>query len=265
MGGEGLRHVVHRRVHKERPQPAERKRLGYLEKHKDYVKRAKDYHEKQDKLKELHKKAFFRNQDEFAFSMVSTKQGKDGTVMTKGGKLSNEELMLLNSQDSKYIHMREQVDKKAIEKQSRGLHFLDAPAEGKHTLFLDDEDLNLEPSRNAVTPAAASNAAKTTKLKDFDVARHLDTHPELLKRKSNRLRMEQIRTQKIVDTAEVVDATKESYHHLVQRQERAKKLANIGNHLDLRHHLRKKGRRIKVADEKDGKPAVFKWDPQRKK
>jgi U3 small nucleolar RNA-associated protein 11 len=41
-----------------------------LEKHQDYVKRARDYHSKQDRLKILKSKAVARNKDEFYFGMV---------------------------------------------------------------------------------------------------------------------------------------------------------------------------------------------------
>jgi U3 small nucleolar RNA-associated protein 11 len=51
MGGDTLRHVVSRRVHLERAQPKGRKHLGLLEKHKDYVLRARDFHKKEKKLR----------------------------------------------------------------------------------------------------------------------------------------------------------------------------------------------------------------------
>ena len=47
-----------------------RQRLGLLEKHGDYVKRAKDYHSKEDRIKKLREKAALRNKDEFYFGMV---------------------------------------------------------------------------------------------------------------------------------------------------------------------------------------------------
>jgi Utp11 protein len=68
-----LRNSIHRRNHKERSQLAHRAKLGLLEKHADYVKRARDYHSKQDRLTRLKQKAVERNKDEFYFSMSKEK------------------------------------------------------------------------------------------------------------------------------------------------------------------------------------------------
>ena len=45
--------------------------MGILEKHKDYVLRARDYHSKQDRIRKLKQKAAERNKDEFYFGMVN--------------------------------------------------------------------------------------------------------------------------------------------------------------------------------------------------
>ena len=66
-----LRNSLHRRNHKERSQLAHRAKFGILEKHKDYVLRARDYHSKQERIKTLQKKAANRNKDEFYFGMVN--------------------------------------------------------------------------------------------------------------------------------------------------------------------------------------------------
>jgi U3 small nucleolar RNA-associated protein 11 len=68
-----LRNSLHRRNHKERGQLANRSRLGILEKHSDYVKRARDFHAKQDRITRLKQKAAERNKDEFYFSMKKEK------------------------------------------------------------------------------------------------------------------------------------------------------------------------------------------------
>jgi len=64
-----MRNSLHRRNHKERSQLSHRQRFGILEKHKDYVLRARDYHSKQDRIKRLQQKAADRNKDEFYFGM----------------------------------------------------------------------------------------------------------------------------------------------------------------------------------------------------
>mmetsp|Transcript_30129 Transcript_30129/g.48589 ORF Transcript_30129/g.48589 Transcript_30129/m.48589 type:complete len:256 (-) Transcript_30129:70-837(-) len=253
-----LKHVVHKRVHKERHQPAARQHLGYLEKKKDYVKRARDFHRKEDAIKKLHQKAYFKNPDEFAFGMVSMKNDK-GRVSKKKENLSEDELKLLDSQDARYIGMREQIDKKAIEKQARQLHFLDAPVSGRHTVFVD-EDEDAAPASSSTS--GTQKPRKKRKLEDFDVAAHFDTRPELLGRRSNRLRTSQLETGNF---AEPSQASAQGYRELLSRQERLKRLTRVREELDLRAHLRTKGKRKKVTDGGKDKVAVYKWFPERKR
>jgi U3 small nucleolar RNA-associated protein 11 len=68
-----LRNAVKRRTHKERSQPAERKRLGLLEKHKDYTQRAQDFNKKEKTIQVFREKAAFKNPDEFYFKMINNK------------------------------------------------------------------------------------------------------------------------------------------------------------------------------------------------
>ncbi|KAG6014776.1 Small subunit (SSU) processome component [Claviceps lovelessii] len=145
-----MRNAVARRPHRERAQPLERRRLGLLEKHKDYSLRAKDFGKKKTQLKSLRKKAADRNEDEFYFGMMSRKgpgsriqSGKswDGTVQgDRGNKtLSMETVRLLKTQDMGYIRTMRQVLVKEIarlEQQlvlTRGLDHLDDDDE-------DDDD-----------------------------------------------------------------------------------------------------------------------------
>jgi len=52
---------------------------------------------------------------------------------------------------------------------------------------------------------------------------------------------------------------------LLHQQERGKRLERVRGELELRQNLRQKGRRRKVADAVDGRPAVYKWQPERKR
>lgn len=99
-----------RKNHKERGQLDSRKRLGLLEKHKDYVHRARDYSSKQARIKKLREKAAFRNKDEFYWGMVKGKT-QNGVALGDRGNvaLSSETVKLLKTQDVRYV--RHQISK----------------------------------------------------------------------------------------------------------------------------------------------------------
>lgn len=73
LGERAFKKAIHTREYRERAQPENRKRLGLLEKHKDYVLRARDYHRKQNALKALRIRAANRNPDEFHFGMIKSR------------------------------------------------------------------------------------------------------------------------------------------------------------------------------------------------
>ncbi|KAM3506353.1 hypothetical protein MY10362_002412 [Beauveria mimosiformis] len=168
-----MRNAVDRRVHRERAQPLERRRLGLLEKHKDYSKRAKDYNKKKAQLKSLRVKAAERNEDEFYFGMMSRKgpgsRIKDGKRWTgtvqgdRGNKvLDMETARLLKTQDMGYIRTMKQVITKEIAKleeqvvMTRGMDRLgeDEDDEGDDFDGFDSDDDD-EPARKPSKPKAA--------------------------------------------------------------------------------------------------------------
>ncbi|WRT66573.1 uncharacterized protein IL334_003532 [Kwoniella shivajii] len=104
-----------RRNHKERSQPVHRARLGLLEKHKDYVHRARDYKSKQDRIRKLREKAAFRNKDEFYWGMVKGKT-KNGIAIADRGNvaLDMDVVKILKSQDLGYVKVQIAKDEKKI-------------------------------------------------------------------------------------------------------------------------------------------------------
>ncbi|WFD24357.1 hypothetical protein MEQU1_003056 [Malassezia equina] len=111
-----LRNYVQRRNHKERGQLAHRKHLGLLEKHKDYVQRARDHHAKRDKLQRLKQKAADKNQDEFYLGMIGTKTEKGVHVNSRGNKaLDNDVVSLLKTQDAGYLRKQIISEKKKLQ------------------------------------------------------------------------------------------------------------------------------------------------------
>jgi U3 small nucleolar RNA-associated protein 11 len=155
-----MRNAVHRRSHRERAQPAERARLGILEKHKDYSLRAKDYNKKKEQLKSLRQKAADRNEDEFYFGMLSrrgpgstlTRTRKSFTGAVDGDRgnkaMDMETVRLLKTQDVGYLRtMRNVVAKEVKELQERVV--LAGGAEGQEELDSEDD-----------APAKRKNGAK---------------------------------------------------------------------------------------------------------
>ncbi|PWN51216.1 Utp11-domain-containing protein [Violaceomyces palustris] len=110
-----LRNIVQRRNHKERSQPLNRAKLGLLEKHKDYVQRAKDHHSKRDRIKRLKEKAADRNKDEFYFGMINSRTEKGVHIQDRGNQaMDNDVVALLKTQDAGYVRAQIMAEKKRI-------------------------------------------------------------------------------------------------------------------------------------------------------
>ncbi|OIW22094.1 U3 small nucleolar RNA-associated protein 11 [Coniochaeta ligniaria NRRL 30616] len=154
-----MRNAVHRRSHRERAQPEERKRLGLLEKHKDYSLRAKDYNKKKEQLKSLRQKAADRNEDEFYFGMLSrrgpgstlTRTRKSFTGAVDGDRgnkaMDMDTVRLLKTQDVGYLRTVRNVVAKEVreleEREDDEDSEDEAPAKrktgAKKIVFLEDE------------------------------------------------------------------------------------------------------------------------------
>ncbi|KAF5942669.1 hypothetical protein HYC85_020311 [Camellia sinensis] len=136
-----LRNAIYRRAHKERSQPQSRKKYGLLEKHKDYVVRAKAFHKKEDALRKLREKAAFRNPDEFYFKMIKTKT-VDGVHKpeSQANKYTQEELMLMKTQDIGYVLQKLQSEKNKIEKLTAVLQSLDNQPSTRRVFYAEDRE-----------------------------------------------------------------------------------------------------------------------------
>ena len=105
-----LRNAVKRKTHKERSQPASRKKFGLLEKKSDYKLRARDYRRKQGRLRLLKKKAEYRNPDEFYFSMVNSKTNDGIHKLNDRDNLATVETdvkQLMRTQDAAYVQTKQ--------------------------------------------------------------------------------------------------------------------------------------------------------------
>ncbi|KAL2634806.1 hypothetical protein R1flu_006285 [Riccia fluitans] len=134
-----LRNAVKRKTHKERAQPSYRAKYGILEKHKDYVLRAKDFHKKEKEIKILQEKASFRNPDEFYFKMINSQTVNGIHRQKNGGKIyTQEEIMLMKTQDLRYVLNKAQAEKKKVERLQSVLHQTALPPANTHVYFAED-------------------------------------------------------------------------------------------------------------------------------
>jgi U3 small nucleolar RNA-associated protein 11 len=164
------------RPHRERGQLAERQRLGLLEKHKDYAKRAKDYKKKQTQLKSLRQKAADRNEDEFYFGMMS--RSGPGSVFTKGKKgftgtvdgdrgnksLSVETVRLLKTQDVGYIRTMRNVTAREVKELEERVILAGAQVEPSQDTGDNDDDDDWDDEGDAIS----ANSVNTKKIVFLD-------------------------------------------------------------------------------------------------
>ena len=230
--------------YKERVQPAARRKLGMLEKHKDYVERARHTHEKKRQMKELRRKAQNANPDEFRFQMENARlDTQTGKRRLLPGKVEREEELkngksarrLLQTQDIAYLEMRRSVDMKKVEKLRAQLHGIDHPIQGRHTLFVDDDVAE----RVQRADDDAGRAAV--------VAEALDTLPELLETRT-RPTLASLRSDASVvvggsSTGALTAAAEKNrrlrYKEMRARTKRAQKLGDLARQLELKRELSK--------------------------
>ena len=201
---------MQRKEHKERAQPIKRKRFGLLEKHKDYVKRAKDYHSKQDRLQKMRKKAAVKNPDEFYFGMKNAKTKKGVHKVEKHrpeAMMSADMQKLVSTQDLTYAHMTLAQEKKKIDNLQDNLHFLTDRPLSKHTVFVDS----------------------TEEVAEFDAAEYFDTPEELADRAYNRLRKKDLEEGAVADGSELGKGVKKKL-----RKQKEKKYVELYVELWLR-------------------------------
>jgi U3 small nucleolar RNA-associated protein 11 len=184
-----LRNAVKRKTHKERAQPSHRAKFGLLEKHKDYVLRARDFNKKKKRLQALQEKAAFRNKDEFYFKMekTGTKDGVFTKMNTEG--IDADTLKLLKTQDFNYIALKTKTEENKIDKLMGSLHSIAAlqkmPNLNKHTVFVDsDEDLDsFEPARHAGT-SSEEPSGPSGRIQDSESAGDDPDHAQVIEKVS---------------------------------------------------------------------------------
>ncbi|KAJ2762281.1 hypothetical protein H4S06_000745 [Coemansia sp. BCRC 34490] len=249
-----LRKFAPRREHKERGQLKGRKRLGLLEKHKDYVLRAQDHKGKQKQLKRLRERAATRNPDEFYFNMERS-QMKDGVhIEERKEAMAAGMERLMQTQDIKYVRMQRDINRHKIAKLESELHLANVASQ-------DDETAN--------TPQHTVFVDCQKDVDSFDATTHFNTLPEFVDRKYNRPTVESLGKGEIARPSgsvlkKAVLTREARLRELKDRLEREQKLKRVEAEMQLRKALKEKGKRSKVGTDQLGL-AIYKWKADRKK
>lgn len=247
-----LVHDVQKKQHRERSQLTSRSRYGFLEKHKDYVKRAQDFHRKQSTLKVLREKAKERNPDEYYHAMHSRKTDAKGLLISsrhgdeEDESLSMDQVKLLKTQDSNYVRTLRQIELKKLEKGAKQLMF---KSSGNHTIFVDFRE----------------------KMNEFTPEKFFNTTSEMVNRSENRLTKDQLaqdisnnRNASSIMPKESLDKKKlKKFKQVKQHLQRETQLKQVQQRMDAQRELLKKGSKKKIVDS-SGKIS-FKWKKQRKR
>ena len=278
-----LRNAVKRITHKERPTPRSHGG-GFLERKKDYVVRAKDFHRKEDRINAMREKAAMKNPDEFYFGMKNSllRDGKHRKTQQAERRKFEEEVgmdtvRIMKDQDLSYVRMQKQKDSKKIEKLQSSLHFIGVPSKKrKHTVFVESQD----------------------QAEKFDAAEHFQTLPELVDRTHNRPRI--VTLKKVaIESSMAYDSSKNgkqvinnnnkptkeelilqsrqarqvakklakqkelSYKEMRAREKRVAAMKRAEAHLVTEKLVAAKGRKRKIKEAENGKPAQYKWRRKR--
>ena len=241
------------KTHRERHQPESRQHLGLLEKKKDYVARAKDHHDKQKTLKLLRRRALNKNPDEFYFHMINSKIDKGvHREKSKDDTSTPEQIQLMETQDIKYVAHKRNIEAKKIDKLQSQLHMIDVvnQTKNKHIFFTDD----------------------SKELRDFDLAKRLDTHPALLSRRTNRPKLSRLKDMKLPKFDQTLLGKIEqqkhmSYKELQKRIDRERELTVVQQKLEIQRALKdRKVTKPKLVHRgtKNAAP-IYKWKYERKR
>lgn len=148
--------------YKERAQPSGRQHLGFLEKKKDWLKRARDFKTKQKELGRLKKEARTRNKDEFMFGMEKVKGAGDSKVIDLRNPFTVDELTELRGQDMGYLRNLMREEDKRIEELRSTLHMF---AQDKSFSFDIDKKESLKPQRLSSDSNKDEDKKKSKKVK----------------------------------------------------------------------------------------------------
>ena len=233
-----IKKYIPRRKYRERGQIERRKKLGFLEKKKDYKIRAEDYHTKEKKYKNLKEAARTRNPDEFYHKMIKAKI-IDGEHIQFPDDKNLEQKLVTNTQFINLVNFKKSQLEKEAEKMKIRLQMnkdiFDGGNKSVHTLYYDDEDEYLEEQ-------------KKEKENEF-----------LNKKRKNNNNLEEDELNENDKDKKLTPENKQLINIYKQRKKHINQLEQISRGLQEQKELLKGGKKKKIGD------GIYKYFMERKK
>ncbi|BAM83200.1 similar to U3 snoRNP component Utp11p [Cyanidioschyzon merolae strain 10D] len=229
-----------RRTHRERAQPRGRAKLGLLEKHRDYVERARAYHSKQQRLKALQQRAEFRNPDEFYFKMLRL-PSRDGRISVP--------------HPSKFRGADATEDRRMRRLDAQTLHAKLAHEQAEYDRLAAEFPLAAAEVRvSASTRNAAGARASHTRFHPMTcvpLTEHGDRGRAFGTGRDPSAGDAALRAQVVED--------------LGRRAQRIERLRTLTHQVWIECQIRGKGAKKKIRDYTGKRAAVYRWQPERKR
>ena len=185
--------------------------------------------------------------------MINSKiQSDEHREKDKDEEIPLDQIKLMETQDKSYISHKRTIESNKIKRLQGHLHMIDVADRTKnlHTFFLEDGE----------------------EMKNFSLAERLNTHPALLARKSNRIRLDDLDKLKMdIDEATIkkLNAEREkSYKELDKRIDRERDLAKTQRKLEMKNISRKQRKQLKPKELREvlkSSNPIFKMKYERKK